>query len=672
VNQLSDMLDNQYTDSSLPTSLTATCSSASQSISYIYDDAGVGSGVGFTVNNALGRLTRVTFQGGYYLYSYNSDGQVERMYNKLDGLSGKTIHYFYNRLGEITQVRYQPGASDSHYLWYTYDQPGRLKLVRSNTTTSQVTDADYSYWPAGMVNQEVLGNQTISFGYDARDRLLSINNVGSSSHRFSGSYTYFNNSNINSAEYHQPSTPHSQKRYRYNHTYDNRNQLKSANYSFYDDSGFLPAWFDVNTFDVTNIRYDGDGNLKSLERQMNGNYVDFEYSHAYGTESNRMEWVVEWNNQESIDLTHDRNGNMTSITGIYNITTSSYNWRNLPLSISKSSTTYSYKYDHQGNRTYKNSGATRYVRGAFGEVLAVYNSSTLVYRNIVRPDGTVIGRREGSNRLYYHRDHLGSTRAVVNASGTVVETQDYYPFGLQMPGRSMVSGNSAREKFTSHELDDEVDLYYMVARRYAPEFGRFLSVDPLADEFAGWSSYNYTLNDPVRLVDPDGRNPLIGFAIRFAVKEAVKRFGQRAVATGIAAAPGAAATGVAFQDLLLAELDHQIRAESITVPFGEDGSIEVGIVDSDVPAFQTGLVETVQDKTSQQRLVDDQNQNLNKGKPTGNGGGSGSSNEKVRKILKGLAAAEFFRSIMQAQEKSKFEEVELIDEETGQGFIKKE
>ena len=84
--------------------------------------ASVGSGVGFTVNNALGRLTRVTFQGGYYLYSYNADGQVERMYNKLDGLSGKTVHYNYNWLGEPIHVQYQPGASDSHYWWVSCDQ----------------------------------------------------------------------------------------------------------------------------------------------------------------------------------------------------------------------------------------------------------------------------------------------------------------------------------------------------------------------------------------------------------------------------------------------------------------------------------------------------------------------------------------------------------------------
>jgi len=37
--------------------------------------------------------------------------------------------------------------------------------------------------------------------------------------------------------------------------------------------------------------------------------------------------------------------------------------------------------------------------------------------------------------------------------------------------------------------------------------GRFLSVDPLAKDFAGWSAYNYVLGNPVIFVDPDGRAP---------------------------------------------------------------------------------------------------------------------------------------------------------------------
>ncbi len=41
----------------------------------------------------------------------------------------------------------------------------------------------------------------------------------------------------------------------------------------------------------------------------------------------------------------------------------------------------------------------------------------------------------------------------------------------------------------------------------------FLSVDPLAEKYAGWSAYLYTMDNPVRLVDVDGRkveSPIFG------------------------------------------------------------------------------------------------------------------------------------------------------------------
>lgn len=44
----------------------------------------------------------------------------------------------------------------------------------------------------------------------------------------------------------------------------------------------------------------------------------------------------------------------------------------------------------------------------------------------------------------------------------------------------------------------------MKARRYAAEFGRFTSVDPLASSFPEWSPYNYGLNNPIVNIDPDG------------------------------------------------------------------------------------------------------------------------------------------------------------------------
>jgi RHS repeat-associated protein len=190
----------------------------------------------------------------------------------------------------------------------------------------------------------------------------------------------------------------------------------------------------------------------------------------------------------------------------YDITGTSYSWRNQPLSITKGgSTTYNYSYDHMGHRVYKEEGNDiHYLRGAYGEVLAVYQNGSIDHWNILRPDGAVIGRREGSTRYYYHRDHLGSTRAVVTSGGSVTEVYDYMPFGDMMDGRITTSSAGTNEKFTGHEFDDEVNLYYMQWRRYIPRFGVFTGVDPLAGDFPEWSPYNYGLNNPIVNIDPDG------------------------------------------------------------------------------------------------------------------------------------------------------------------------
>ncbi len=54
--------------------------------------------------------------------------------------------------------------------------------------------------------------------------------------------------------------------------------------------------------------------------------------------------------------------------------------------------------------------------------------------------------------------------------------------------------------------------------------GRFIGVDPLAGKYAGWSPYTYTLDNPVRYIDPDGRipTPIIGFAIGFGLDVATQ------------------------------------------------------------------------------------------------------------------------------------------------------
>jgi len=110
---------------------------------------------------------------------------------------------------------------------------------------------------------------------------------------------------------------------------------------------------------------------------------------------------------------------------------------------------------------------------------------------------------------YYLTDHLGSVRATVNAAGTLIGWDDFYPFGMVMPGRSSNSANpNDLYKFTGHERDREagLEIDFMNARTYDSEIGRFLQRDPHAANYPGISPYVYVANNPVIYIDPDGRD----------------------------------------------------------------------------------------------------------------------------------------------------------------------
>ncbi len=108
-------------------------------------------------------------------------------------------------------------------------------------------------------------------------------------------------------------------------------------------------------------------------------------------------------------------------------------------------------------------------------------------------------------RYYYLKDHLGSIKMMVDASGNVQSYNDYYPYGMTMPGRSGTMGADTRFRFTGKERDVESGFDYFGARYYDSRIARWMSVDPLAGKYPEIAPYVYTHNNPINRFDPDGK-----------------------------------------------------------------------------------------------------------------------------------------------------------------------
>jgi RHS repeat-associated protein len=145
---------------------------------------------------------------------------------------------------------------------------------------------------------------------------------------------------------------------------------------------------------------------------------------------------------------------------------------------------------------------------------------------------------------YNITDHLGNTRVTFtdkdgdgvieifeNAdSNEVLSESHYYPFGMQMEGSWMSNpGRSSKYRYNNKELNEDfgLDWYDYGARWYDASIGRWNAVDPLAEAYFGFSTYNYVLGNPISLVDPDGTSvSSTGGAITFTGEDAVNAFRQ--------------------------------------------------------------------------------------------------------------------------------------------------
>lgn len=87
---------------------------------------------------------------------------------------------------------------------------------------------------------------------------------------------------------------------------------------------------------------------------------------------------------------------------------------------------------------------------------------------------------------------------------------NYYPFGLKHKGyNNVITGRDHKYGFGGKEYNDELglDWYDVSARNYEPALGRWMNLDPLAEQIRRHSPYNFGFDNPIYFQDYDGMMP---------------------------------------------------------------------------------------------------------------------------------------------------------------------
>ena len=292
------------------------------------------------------------------------------------------------------------------------------------------------------------------------------------------------------------------------------------------------------------------------------------------------------NNAATTTYSFDANGNAVQAGGW------NYMWdylnRMLASGFGNSTTTYAY--DAFGSRVLQTSttSTTYYPNKYFSIASTIVGSTTYATSTNYIWNGDTLaatidqpminGSATGSPiTRFIHPDHLGSTNAVTDQSGTPVQLLDYYPYGATRISSNTYPTNEKRQ-YIGQYSDTATGLSYLNARYYNPYQGQFLSQDPVflgqpneqnLQDPQSLNAYSYSRDNPIVEEDPFGRDPFGDFFYN----------------------AGASLFPMSYQDsfnqgVLNLSNNNTTFNFSITHPYLTSGAVSIGAVSVGVPALE--------------------------------------------------------------------------------------
>ena len=449
---------------------------------------------------------------GYY---YDVKGRVTKVVqnNLLGGYDvTNTVYTFTGQPATVTHSHTASGKSTRTEVYtYSYDHADRVSKVEHTLGGTKITLADYTYDSFGRLSTKSLHGSAankLTYAYNLRSWLTGITST-----RFTQNLYY--NTGVGTARYNGSISSMTWKSGNestvrgYKFTYDGLDRMLNATYG--ETAGIST---NANRFSENVTGYDKNGNIKGLQRygQLSSaayGMIDNLTLTLNGNQLNRVDDAVaastynggfEFKNGANAadEYSYDANGNLTKDLnkGISGIT---YNFLNLPNAVTfsdGSTITYTYGADGTKLRTVHKIGSTTTTTDYCGNV--VYENG--VQKLLLTEEGYVT--LSDSKYHYYLKDHQGNNRVVISQSGTVEETNHYYPFG----GAFASTSNVQPYKYNGKELDSKKGLnwYDYGARHYDAALGRFTTNDRFAEKYYSMSPYQYGANNPVNNIDVNG------------------------------------------------------------------------------------------------------------------------------------------------------------------------
>lgn len=492
-------------------------------------------------------LTRRLPMGQIETFTYNALNQVE---NHTD-FNGEVTTYIYDAMGRLITETSGVGTLHEQTQRYEYDVAGN-KVRISIETAKSVRVWEYQYDVLNRLITELQPNgDRLSYQYDSNGNKLSLT-VESQGQTNTTTYTYDSVNRLSTVtdneggitQYSYTALGMIDVIYHPNgisthHVYDNLNRLIEKYTQ--SSSGAI----------VSHYRYtlSANGHRTRLEELHSGMNVDYQYDvlnrlvkesyleadgsskvieHEYSAIGNRTkeirDGVVSFYNYDANDrlvtkdltqYSYDANGNLVAERTSGAIEKRYfYNTKNRLTSFDDGMESVIFEYNPNGIRTFAsiNGVITHYVideNRDYPQVMREYGARNKSY---VYGADLLSFNVLGVNR-YFVYDGLGSTRALIDETGSVTDTYDYDGYGTVL---KQTGSSDNKYMYTGEQYDAKLNNYYLRACFYSPSIGRFTQRDL-------WNGNNLnpvTLNkylyghaSPVNFTDPSGYMSMMSVSI---------------------------------------------------------------------------------------------------------------------------------------------------------------